>query len=62
MHQGALLLETHGPSNRPDALTGRYWTDRKTVGSMALDHRVNALYSRFADAERTFSAGARVKT
>lgn len=34
MHQGALLFETHGPAHRPDALTGKYWTDRKTVRSM----------------------------
>ncbi|MDE2981540.1 MAG: hypothetical protein OXU74_10135 [Gemmatimonadota bacterium] len=56
MHQGALLLETHGAAHRPDALTGKYWTDRKTVGSMTLGHRVKARYSRFADADRAFSA------
>ena len=56
MHQGALLLETHGPSHRPDGLTGKYWTDRKTVGSMALGDRVKERYSRFEDADRAFSA------
>lgn len=56
MHQGALRLETHGPSHRPHALTGKYWTDRKTVGSMALANRVKARYSLFEDAEEAFSA------
>ena len=58
MHQGALLLETHGSSHRPDALTGKYWTNRKTVGSMALGSRVKERYSRFDDANRAFSATA----
>ena len=58
IHQGALLLETHGPSHRPDALTGKYWTDRKTVGSMALGSRVKARYSQFDEANRAFSAAA----
>ena len=52
------LLETHGPSHRPDTLTGKYWTDRKTIGSMALDNRAKAGYSRFEDAEHAFSATA----
>lgn len=56
MHQGALRLETHGPSHRPYALTGKYWTDRKTVGSMALANRVKARYSRFDDANQAFSS------
>lgn len=55
MHQGALLLETHGPSHRPDTLTGKYWTDRKTIGSMTLGDRVKARYSRYEDAHGAFS-------
>ena len=56
MHQGALLLETHGPAHRPETLTGKYWTDRKTIGSMTLDDRANVRHSRFEDADEAFSA------
>ena len=54
MHFGGLLLETHGPPNRPDALTGEYWTDRKTKGQMTFGARRIEVYTRFADAERAF--------
>lgn len=30
IHYGALLLDTHGPTQRPASLTGEYWTDRVT--------------------------------
>jgi hypothetical protein len=58
IHQGALLLEKHGSSHRPDALTGNIGTDRKTVGSMALGSCVKARYSRFDDANQAFSSTA----
>ena len=56
MHQGAVLLETHGSAHRPKTLTGKYWTDRRTVGSMSLDGRVKARYDRFENADREFAA------
>ena len=34
IHQGALIVETHGEGVRPDTLTAKYWTDRKTTGKM----------------------------
>ena len=56
MHQGALIIETHGPGVRPETLTAKYWTDRKTTGTMDFTGRVDVLATRFADAERAFSA------
>ena len=56
MHLGGLILDTHGPENRPDTLTGEYWTDRKTKGHMTLSARVPKVLTRFEDAERSFSA------
>ena len=56
IHRGGLLLETHGPANRPDALTGEYWTDRKTKGEMTFTKRLPDVFTRFEDAKRTFGA------
>jgi hypothetical protein len=55
IHQGAIIIETHGPELRPTALTAKYWTDRKTTGTMDFTSRVDALCSRFVDAQRAFS-------
>lgn len=55
IHLGGLLLETHGPANRPDALTGEYWTDRKTKGRLTLTERLPEVYTRFEDADRALS-------
>ena len=59
MHFGGLLLETHGPPNRPEALTGEYWTDRKTKGQMTFGERTPKVFTRFADADRAFGASGR---
>ena len=56
MHFGGLILDTHGPPNRPETLTGEYWTDRKTKGRMTLRGRMPKVLTRFEDAvaaERT---------
>jgi hypothetical protein len=55
IHQGALIIETHGPNLRPTTLTAKYWTDRKTTGTMDFTMRVNEVYTRFADAQIGFS-------
>lgn len=56
IHYGALVLDTHGASNaKPDSLTGEYWTDRRTRGTMKLSARKAAKYSRFTDAATAFS-------
>jgi len=54
MHQGALILETHGEGVRPVTLTAKYWTDRKTTGTMDFTSRVKQVYTRFADADHAF--------
>ena len=57
IHLGGLLLETHGPANRPNTITGEYWTDRKTKGQMTFTERLPDVFTRFEDAKRAF-AGA----
>ena len=55
MHQGALILRTHGPENHPDTLTGEYWTDRKTTGHITCTERLPRIFSRFEDAADGFA-------
>tara|TARA_R110002167_G_scaffold204404_9_gene408563 strand:- start:45530 stop:45826 length:297 start_codon:yes stop_codon:yes gene_type:complete len=57
MHQGATIIETHGPSLRPTTLTAKYWNDRKCVGSMDFTMRIDEVHTRLEDAARAFSAG-----
>ena len=54
MHQGAIIIETHGVSLRPTALTAKYWTDRKTTGTMEFTARISDVTTRFVDAENAF--------
>jgi hypothetical protein len=56
MHQGAIIAESHGPSLRPKTLTAKYWTDRKTTGTMEFTARIDELCTRLVDAQRLFSA------
>lgn len=56
MHQGAIILETHGPGLRPAALTAKYWTDRKTTGTMEFSARIDEVCTRFVDAQRALPA------
>ena len=58
MHLGGLLLVTHGPANRPDTLTGEYWTGRKTKGQMTFTGRQATVFTRFDDASRAFTSAA----
>lgn len=58
MHQGAIIIETHGPDLRPTTLTAKYWTDRKTTGTMDFTTRVDEVYSRFAEAQPGISKAA----
>ena len=55
IHQGAIVLDTHGSNVRPSSLTAKYWTDRKTTGTMNFTGRVDQLYTRFEDANLQFS-------
>ena len=54
MHQGAIIIETHGSNLRPSTLTAKYWTDRKTTGTMDFTARISEIFTRFADADRAF--------
>jgi hypothetical protein len=55
MHQGAIIIETHGPSLRPTSLTAKFWTDRKTTGTMDYTARIDRVCTRFAEAQLEFS-------
>ena len=55
MHFGAIVLDTHGPQKlRPETMTGEYFTDRLTKGSLLLSRRIPAHKTRFADADSAF--------
>lgn len=55
IHLGSLVLNTHGKqAYLPDTLTGEYWTDRKTKGSLELSDRSSDIYTRFEDAASAF--------
>jgi hypothetical protein len=56
MHHGAIVAETHGPAYRPTTLTAKYWTDRRTSGTMELTARIDHVSTRYDDAQRIFSA------
>jgi hypothetical protein len=52
IHLGAIVLDSHGASQlRPDVLSGEYWTDRTTKGTMTLSNRTKQIYTRYEDAE-----------
>lgn len=50
-HVGAATISTHGPKYKPNSLTAEYWTDRRTVGRMTFECRVDKVYSRFSEAK-----------
>ena len=55
IHQGAIIIDTHGPMRRPRTLTAKYWTDRRTTGTMDFTERVPSEFTRFTDADEHFS-------
>ena len=55
IHRGGLILDTHGPPNSPETLTGEYWTDRKTKGRMTFTKRLPRVFTRLEDAEQAFT-------
>ena len=55
IHYGAILLDTHGPARKPTSLTGEYWTDRETKGTLTFGRRVDRVHSRFDEAESDFN-------
>ena len=53
-HKGTLIADTHGSGVKPDTLTAQYWTDRKTVGTMNFNRRINRVFTHFEDADCYF--------
>lgn len=51
-HVGAATISTHGKKYKPSSLTAEYWTDRKTVGRMTFEGRIDKVYSRFSEAKQ----------
>lgn len=58
MHHGAIIIETHGRGVRPAVLTAKYWTDRKTTGTMEFSDRIDEVHTRYADAAKAFDSAA----
>lgn len=56
IHYGSLLLHVH--ADPPVSMTGHYWTDRKTGGTLNLEDRKTRLVSNFADASAMFVKAA----
>ncbi|MCY3933136.1 MAG: hypothetical protein OXH70_15630 [Acidobacteria bacterium] len=56
IHQGAIIIDTHGPMRRPSTLTAKYWTDRKTTGTMDFTARASTVFTRFSEAHEKFHA------
>ncbi|TXI11720.1 MAG: hypothetical protein E6Q76_02070 [Rhizobium sp.] len=54
IHYGTLLLHVH--EEPPKSLTGHYWTDRKTNGTLELTDRKDRLASSFTDARALYVA------
>ena len=54
MHNGTLIVQTHGSDVRPETLTAEYWTDRKTIGTMNFTKRSDRVFTRFEDAHQHF--------
>jgi len=59
VHLGGFLLNIHGNAG-VTSLTGEYWTNRKTKGSMKLLERVPEVYTSFGDAQAAFSVNGPV--
>jgi hypothetical protein len=56
MHRGALWLDSHGERTVPDSLSGEYWTDRQTKGTLSMHRRVDRVHSSYAQAAAEFDA------
>lgn len=54
IHHGAIIIETHGSTLKPTTLTAKYWTDRKTTGTMDFTDRIDEIYTRFTEADSAF--------
>lgn len=54
IHHGAIIIETHGSTLRPTTLTAKYWTDRKTTGTMDFTARIDGIYTRYSEADSAF--------
>jgi hypothetical protein len=62
IHLGALVLDTHGATYRPTSVTGEFWTDRSTAGSMDFVERHPRVFTRYNDAQATFGEQTTAET
>lgn len=54
MHTGAMVIESHGQGRRPASLSGKYWADRGTVGTVEFSSRSDRVFTKFGDAHVAF--------
>lgn len=52
IHFGAFTFDLHG--DPPERLSGKYWTDRKTNGTMKLEDRKDSLITSFEEGLRLY--------
>ncbi|MFZ2031912.1 MAG: hypothetical protein WAU68_16495 [Vitreimonas sp.] len=52
IHFGAFVFDVHG--DPPNSLSGKYWTDRKTNGTMVLEDRNDRLITSFEEGSRLY--------
>ena len=57
-HNGAVIISTHGEGIRPDTLDAKYWTDRRTLGTMTFTCHTEKVFTRFADAHGHFESAS----
>lgn len=58
IHLGALVLDSHGPTTNPTSITGEFWTDRNTSGSMEFSEKQPKAFTRYEDAMVSFGLSA----
>ena len=54
IHNGTLIINTHGSDVRPNTFKGVYWTDRNTNGTMEFTDHESQVFTRFEDAHQHF--------
>lgn len=55
IHNGAFALDTHYPKQNPSSMSGEYFTDRKSTGSMQFTARIDNEHNDYRSAKSAFS-------